>query len=130
MAPTRHELTPHRTTIRPGGGTETPTRVIIGWDASFGAFYLHVWTRENPIPYGYPSIAHADEVRFPPDPTTIIQYARQHATIPEELATILTRDAETEDFYTGPTYTSRTGYTLTDRCQRIREQFGLTDCPF
>jgi hypothetical protein len=130
MTPPRLELTPHRTTIRPDGGTETLTRVIVGWDSSCGAFYLHVWTLENPTPYGYPSIAYDDEPRFPPDPTTIIQYARQHATVPEQLATILTRDAETEGFYTGPMYTSHTGYTLTERCQRIREHFGLTDCPF
>jgi len=128
MSPTRHELSP--LPAHPHGRPETPTRIVIGWDPLFGAYYLHVWTREHAAPYGYPSIAYTDEIRFPPDPTTILGHAHQYASIPDDLPAILTHDAASEGFHTGPVFTSSSGYTLTDDCKKIREHFGLTDCPF
>ncbi|GIM98066.1 hypothetical protein [Paractinoplanes toevensis] len=128
MAITRHELSPRP--AHPDSRSETLTRVVIGWDSLFSAYYLHIWTEEHPIPNGHPSIAYTDEIRFPPDPTAIIGQARQYTSIPDELPAVLTRDAATEGFYTGPQYASSTGDTLTDACGEIREHLGLTDCPF
>jgi hypothetical protein len=76
--------------------SETVNSVVIGWEKAFGSFWAHVYLAGDGSGFPCPSLEIGGDFREVKDPAIVIDFVRPYAHVPEDLADILTADAETE----------------------------------